>query len=341
MTIGRQKMAKKILVTGGAGYIGSHAVKSLLKKGFSVIIIDNLSSGFISPIEILKENYSNLEFFKADLADKEGLIEVLKQNRIDTIMHFAAKVSVSESLKFPALYYQENYINSVNLTEAALETGVNKFIFSSSCVVYGSPKYIPIDENHPSNPESPYGQSKLDYERYLKKVKNLKYVIFRYFNVGGSDPDGLLGKSNFERRDLIANLIRISLGQDEIFHIYGGDYDTKDGTAIRDFLHVEDIVQAHILALEHLDTISGEIFNLGSESGFSVKEIIHKAENIFQKRIPFNIGPRRKGDIPVSVASSKKIKTKLGWDPKLSNLETIIKTDWNWRKKFPLGYNEK
>jgi len=334
-------MLKKILVTGGAGYIGSHVVKNLLKEDFSILVIDNLSSGFIEPIEILKSKYKNLEFIKVDLSNKDLLEEIFAKEKIDAVMHFAAKVSVQESVDNPDLYHQENFLNSINLIEAMSNAGVEKFIFSSSCVVYGTPQYTPIDEKHPTNPESPYGQTKLDFEKYLQKVSNLKSVIFRYFNVGGSDPEGRLGKSNIEREDLIANIIKVALGQKQILSIYGGDYDVQDGTAIRDFVHVEDISQGHILALEKIDQVFGEIFNLGSGVGFSVKEIIDKASIIIGKEIPTEMVERRIGDIPVSVASAQKVKEQLKWNPQYSDLDSIIRTDWNWRKKYPFGYEEK
>lgn len=333
-------MKNKILITGGAGYIGSHTAQNLLKDDFPIVVLDNLSAGFIEPIEILQKQSTNIEFIKADLADKKKLDEVFANKKIETVMHFAARVSVEESVKNPELYNQENYLNSVNLIEAMMKAGVRNFIFSSSCVVYGTPQYVPIDENHPTNPQSPYGQTKLDFEKYLSKVQNLKYIIFRYFNVGGSDPNQHLGKSNIHREDLIANIIKVALGQRPKLQVFGDDYDTPDGTAIRDFLHVEDIAQAHILAMKNLDRFPGEIFNLGSESGFSIKEIVDKANKIIGKTIETEIVGRRKGDIAVSVASAKKAKESLGWNPQYSNLEQIISTDWNWRRKNPTGYRE-
>lgn len=330
--------AKKILVTGGAGYIGSHVAKNLLKEGFSVLVVDNLSTGFIEAIEILKKKFKNLEFIKIDLANKEQLEEVFANQEIDAVMHFAARVSVDESVKNPALYHQENFLNSINLIEAMSKSGIEKFIFSSSCVVYGIPQYTPIDEDHPTKPESPYGQTKLDFEKYLRKVSNLKYIIFRYFNVGGSDLQGLLGKSNIEKEDLIANIIKVALGQKQIFSIYGNDYETPDGTAIRDFLHVEDIANAHILALKNIEKFANEIFNLGSGTGFSVKEIVDKASIVFDRSIPTEILERRPGDITVSVASAKRAKELLGWNPQYSDLDLIIRTDWKWRKIHPYGY---
>ena len=306
-----------------------------------MVILDNLSTGRIKPIEILKRQYDNLEFIKVDLKDKEEVEKIFAKKEIDAVMHFAGKLSVCESMEEPALYHQENFVNSINLIEAMTKAGVTKFIFSSSCVVYGLPEYTPIDENHPTHPQSPYGQTKLDFEQYLSKVANLKYVIFRYFNVAGSDPEGLLGKSDVDRNDLMGNIMKVALNQKNKLEIYGNDYKTTDGTAIRDFLHVEDIANAHILALKKIDNISGEIYNLGSENGFSVKEVISQASKIFGREIPTQIKARRTGDIPVSSASAKKAKEILDWQPHFSDLETIIRTDWNWRKSHPLGYTER
>ena len=330
---------KGILVTGGAGYIGSHLVKDLLEDGYRVIALDNLSSGFFEPIEILKKNYQ-FDFIKCDLADKEKLNEIFHKEQIEAVIHLAAKIDILESIKNPNLYHRENYVNSINLIEAMMAAHVKNCIFSSTAAVYGNPKYIPIDERHPTNPTNPYGQTKLDFEKYLSKLENPNYVILRYFNVGGSDPNGLIGKSHLKSQDLIENIIKVNLGQKKFIEIFGNNYDTRDGTAIRDFVHVEDIAQAHILALEKIEKSAKEIFNLGSEQGFSVKEIIDQANSIFGKEIPVRAAGPREGDIAVSVASAQKAKKILGWNPKYSNLDLILQTDWNWRKNHPLGYNE-
>lgn len=331
---------KKILVTGGAGYIGSHLIKNLLKEGFSVITLDNLSTGFIEPMEIIKKNFDEFEFIRGDLGDKNLLEKIFSENEISIVVHLAAKIDAAESVKKPAFYHQENYLNSINLIEAMTAAGVNRFLFSSTAAVYGNPKYIPIDENHPTNPTNPYGQTKLDFEKYLKTVENLQFIILRYFNVGGSDPGGLLGRSHLQSQDLMENIIKVGLGQQEILSIFGNDYDTLDGTPIRDFLHVEDVASAHILAMQKLENQSGQIFNLGSEKGFSVKEIISKTILITGKEIPVKVAPKREGDIAVSVASAQKAKEQLGWNPRYSDLDSIIRTDWNWRKIHPFGYTK-
>ena len=337
---GKRMSERKILVTGGAGYIGSHIAKKILEEGFSVIVIDNLSTGFIEPINILQKEFNGLEFVRGELSDKMFLEKFFHDHKIDAVMHMAAKIDAAESLRMPKLYDQENYLNGINLIEAMTVSGVNKLVFSSTAAVYGDPQYVPIDEKHPTNPLSPYGQTKLDFENYLAKVKNLKYVILRYFNVGGVDIDGSLGKSHLSSEDLIENIIKVALGDKESLSIFGRDYDTPDGTAIRDFLHVDDIAQAHLLALKQLDQLSGQIFNLGSETGFSVQEIIDKAIAVIGKNIVTKNESRRSGDIAVSVASAQKAKDLLGWDPQYSNLETIIQTDWNWRKARPFGYTD-
>lgn len=326
-----------ILVTGGAGYIGSHLVKRLLKEGHRVVAIDNLSVSKIDAICVLQKHFGkNLEFIKTDLRD-DSLAEILLNKGIEVVMHLAAKANVAESVQNPALYHQVNFLGGINLIEMMLKAGVTKLTFSSTAAVYGSPQYIPIDENHPTNPQSPYGQTKLDFEKYLKKVQNLDCLIFRYFNVGGSDHEGILGKAQ-AGGDLLTNLMEVALGLKDNFLIFGNDYDTRDGTAIRDFIHVDDIASAHILALNNLVKYRGEIFNLGSGKGFTIKEIVDQASLIFAKEILTQLMARRPGDIGVSVASIKKAKEELGFEPQNSSLEEIIRTDWSWRKSHPKGY---
>lgn len=331
----------KILLTGAAGYIGSHLCFKLLKEKYTVIGLDNLSTGFLEPISILKNAFDKFEFINIDLADEEKLAEIFKKNKIECVIHLAAKIDVAESLQNPDLYFTENYQNSVRLVDKAVESGVNKFIFSSTAAVYGNPIYTPIDENHPTKPLSPYGQTKLDFEKYLGKFKNLNYVIFRYFNVGGSDSSGLIGKSHIKSNDLIENIIKTILGQKTEFKIFGSDYKTKDGTPVRDLIYAEDVANAHFLALQEMDKYKlNTIFNLGSESGYTVLEILRQAEKIAEKTIPIKKEPRREGDIAVSVATSQKAKSRLNWQISPKNLEKIITTDLNWRKLHPLGYNK-
>lgn len=328
----------KLMVTGGAGYIGSHIVKALLEKNYQVLVVDNFSTGHLEPLQNLQKKYPALSYVKADLSDQEKIKEIFSKYEIDAVIHLAAKIEVNESVKNPGLYHQENFVNSINLVEAMSEAGVNKLIFSSTAAVYGNPKYSPIDENHSTLPLNPYGQSKLDFEKYLHKCQNLKYVIFRYFNVGGSALDSSIGKSHLQSQDLIENLIKTALNQKEYFEIFGSDYDTNDGTAVRDLVHVEDVAAAHLLALKKIDFYAGQIFNLGSEEGFSVKEIVSKVQEITGKKINLKYSPRREADISVSVASAKKAQNELGWKPQNSNVDSIISSDWRWRKKHPFCY---
>jgi UDP-glucose 4-epimerase len=340
LKIGRKKMAK-ILVTGAAGYIGSHLCLKLLKENFKIIGLDNFSTGFLEPVEILKNKFSNFEFINLDLADEEKLSEIFEKNEIKSVIHLAAKIDVAESVQKPSLYLKENYENSVKLINKAVEFGISKIISSSTAAVYGNPVYTPIDEKHPTNPLSPYGQTKLDFEKYLEKIKNLNYVIFRYFNVGGSDSNGLIGKSHLKSNDLIENIIKTILGQKPEFQIFGSDYQTKDGTSVRDLIHVEDVANAHFLALQEMEKHKlNTVYNLGSESGYTVLEILGQAEKIAGKNIPVKKQPRRDGDIAVSVATSQKAKNELNWEISPKNLEKIITTDLNWRKKHPLGYTK-
>lgn len=340
-----------ILVTGGAGYIGAHICKKLLEENQEVLVLDNFSTGFFEPIEILKTKYPKLECINADLENKEKLEEIFSKYKIDSVIHLAAKIDVSESFQKPKEYHQVNYLDGVNLIEAMTKAGTEKLIFSSTAAVYGNPQYTPIDETHPATPLNPYGQTKLDFEKYLTKCKNLKHIIFRYFNVGGASQDQLIGKSHLQSQDLMENIMKVALGQKEFLEIYGNNFSTPDGTAIRDFIHVEDVADAHVLALKYLNDRSfsssaqsrvaqDTVFNLGSENGFSIKEIIDKASKIINKKIKSINSAPRPGDISKSIASSKKVKTTLLWEPTNSNLETIISTDWNWRKLHPLGYNK-
>lgn len=337
-------MTQKILITGGAGYIGSHIVKKLLENNQAVLVLDNFSTGFIEPLEILKNKFNNLNYINADLTDKEKLIEIFTKHDIDAVVHMAAKIDVNESIVKPDEYYQANYTGGINLIEAMSTTGVNKIIFSSTAAVYGNPEFTPINESHATKPLNPYGQTKLDFEKYLTKCKKLQYIIYRYFNVGGASLDGSIGKSHLKSHDLLENIMKVALGQKKSLEIYGSDFNTPDGTAIRDFIHVEDVASAHFLALKKLnnqtDKTSKEIFNLGSETGFSIKQILDCASKITRKKIPYKFGKKREGDISVSIADSSKAKKIIKWQPVNSNLETIIATDWYWRKTHPMGYTK-
>lgn len=339
-TISLEGIMNKILVTGGAGYIGSHVVKKLLEEGLQVVVLDNFSTGYVEPLEILADRFKGLKYVEADLTKKKQVDAIFKSFDFKSVIHLAAKIDVAESVKKPHLHHQVNYTGSINLLEGMMKKGVNEIIFSSTAATYGDPKYTPIDELHPTQPQSPYAETKLKFENYLHKKQNLNYVIFRYFNVGGSSEDSLIGKSHLQSQDLIENIFKVALGQKDFFEVYGSDYDTKDGTSVRDFVHVEDVVSAHLAALKKINKISGHIFNLGSENGFSVSEIINKMMNMLDKKIPTKYCSRRPGDLSVSVASAKKAQNLLGWRPNKSNIDTIIASDWRWRKDHPFGYTK-
>jgi UDP-glucose 4-epimerase len=319
---------RKILLTGGAGYIGSHVGKLLKKKGYEVFAIDNLSSGH-------KEAVIYGELFVADLKDKEIIDEILRKIKPDAIMHFAASIEVAESVKNPLKYYRNNVANTLNLLELMIKHNIKYFIFSSTAAVYGIAKEIPIPEEAPLVPINPYGQSKAMVEKILndlsKSNKNFKYISLRYFNVAGADPEGELGFSYPNPTHLIIRAVKAAKGELDQLEIYGTDYPTPDGTAIRDYIHVMDLAEAHILALEYLfEEEKSEIFNVGYGKGYSVKEVVETVKKVTGKDFKVINAPRRPGDPPILIAKAEKIKHYLGWQPQYDNLEFIIKTAWNW-----------
>jgi UDP-glucose 4-epimerase len=327
----------KILITGGAGYIGSHIVKELLEEKHQIFIYDNLVKGH-------RQAVSGGFFIFGDLADKNKLNQVLKKYKPKVVIHLASFIEAGESMKKPEKYFNNNVLNGLNLLEAMVENKIKFIIFSSSAAVYGQPKKIPIKENHPLKPINIYGQTKYLFEKlleYFDKNYGLKYISLRYFNAAGADLSGKIGEDHRPETHLIPNILKVALGQKKYFEIYGDDYPTKDGTCIRDFIHVIDLAHAHILALKFLvKKKKSKVYNLGSEKGFSVKEVLEKCILITKRIIPAIIAPKRIGDPPVLIASSAKIKKELGWKPRYSDLETIIKTAWNFHQKYPKGYQK-
>ena len=320
----------KILVCGGAGYIGSHTVKSLLRDGHEVIIFDNFSSG-------KEELVIGGEVIRGDLDDKEPIREVFRTRKIEAVLHFASLIQVGESYLNPQRYYTHNLSTSLNLFEAMLEADVKKIIFSSSAAVYGAPQEIPITESHPLNPINPYGHTKLFVERILQdyeKAYGMRFISLRYFNAAGADPDTELGELHDPETHLIPNILQFLLGKRDSFQVYGTDFPTPDGTAIRDYIHVTDLADAHVLALRKLLT-SGEsdAINLGASRGFSVLEVVKKVEEMTGLRVPFRAKPKRLGDVPVLLASKEKAEQRLGWRLRYSGLETIVETAWRWHNK--------
>lgn len=319
-----------VVVTGGAGYIGSHTVKELLKKNYQVVIVDNLSTGH-------RELVPGGNLIQADLRSLEELKRIFQTYRVEAVLHFAALIQVGESYADPQKYYLHNLFSSLNLLRAVLESGIKYFIFSSSAAVYGQPLTTPIQEDHPLLPINPYGATKFMIERILPdydRAYGLKYVSLRYFNAAGADPEGQLGEWHQPETHLIPNILLHLLGRNPDFQVFGQDFPTPDGTAIRDYIHVTDLARAHVLALEKLRADNqSQVINLGSSRGYSVLEVIRTAEKITGKKVNLKIGPRRPGDVPVLLASSQKAESWLGWRREFSDLENIIETAWNWHQK--------
>lgn len=318
---------KNILVVGGAGYIGSHTCKQLKKRGFNPIVFDNLIYGH-------KEFVKWGEFILGNLSDKEHLKLLFEHYSIDAVMHFAAFAYVGESVNDPAKYYNNNVNATLCLLDVMKEASVNKFIFSSTCATFGNPEYLPIDEKHPQAPINPYGRSKLMVEQILEdygSAYGLNYVALRYFNASGADIECEIGEKHDPETHLIPLILDTALGKRDFVSVFGTDYDTEDGTAIRDYIHVNDLAEAHILALNYL--LAGghsDVFNLGNGKGFSVQQVIDCVKQVTQKEFQVKYEPRRVGDPAVLIGASAKIKSKLGWQPKFESLEQIIESAWNW-----------
>ncbi len=325
-----------ILVTGGAGYIGSHCVMALLKNNNDVVIFDNLSTGHIETVQTLQK-YGNVEFQQGDLTNFDDINSVFKNFNIEKVVHFAAFSQVGESVVNPQKYYINNVCGTINLLRAMLENNVKKIVFSSTAATYGEPVYIPIDEKHPQNPINPYGQSKLMIEKIMddyNKAYGLKSVRLRYFNVAGADLKSRIGEWHDPETHLIPNILKSTFNNGKTFQMFGDDYDTKDGTCVRDYINVEDLAQAHLLALKYLDE-GGEtnFFNLGTNDGNTVKEVFAACEKVTQKDIPVEMKPRRAGDPASLVADNNKAKENLNWNPK-HTLEESIQSAYTWEEKL-------
>ena len=322
-----------ILVTGGAGYIGSHAALALKKAGYGVVVLDNLTYGHP---EIIKD-VVQVELVVGDTSDRVLLERLFTTHNIAAVMHFAAYIAVGESVQEPGKYYHNNVSSTLNLLEAAIAAGVKKFVFSSTCAVYGMPKEIPMTENHPHDPLSPYAASKDMVERILAdfdRAYGLKSVAFRYFNASGADPSGNLGEDHNPETHLIPLALLTALGKRKSLYIFGTDYDTPDGTAVRDYIHVNDLANAHVLGLKYLlDGGESQVFNLGNGNGFSVREVIETARKVTGKEIPALESDRRPGDAPILIGSSDKAHKILGWNPNYADLTTIVSHAWQWHQK--------
>lgn len=322
----------KVLVTGGAGYIGSVCAEQLLDQNHSVTILDNLTEGHREAVD------ERAQFIECDLADFAKTTDVLKNFRPDAVMHFAANALVGESMENPAKYFRNNISNGLNLLDAMVAADCRRIVFSSTCATFGPPERLPIDEETPQNPISPYGESKLAFEKILRwydEIHGLRFVALRYFNAAGATER--FGEDHRCETHLIPNVLKVALGERSHVDILGTDYDTLDGTCIRDYIHILDLAQAHLLAL---NAPASARYNLGTGGGSSVREVLEVCRSITGKKIPAEEKPRRPGDPPRLIASSKKIQAELGWRPQFQSLEQIVRSAWNWHQKFPNGYSD-
>ncbi|ABJ57264.1 UDP-glucose 4-epimerase GalE [Oenococcus oeni] len=328
-----------VLVTGGAGYIGSHTVDRLLAHGDRVSVVDNLWTGHRQAVP------DQAKFYEADVRDKTALKKIFDENDFDAVVHFAALTQVGESMKKPLFYFDNNTFGVISLLEAMRDHNVKKIVFSSSAATYGVPKHNPITEDEIQKPINPYGLTKLQMEQIMAwsdQAYGIKGVALRYFNVAGAKADGSIGEDHNPETHMIPNILMVAQGKKDKMVIFGDDYNTPDGTNVRDYVHVVDLADAHVLALEYLQRENkSNRFNLGTEMGMSNKQLISAAKKVTGIDFKVEIGPRRAGDPDALVASPKKAKEVLGWDPKLSNVEDEIKSAWNWMTKHPNGYDDK
>lgn len=320
----------RILVVGGAGYIGSICTELLLDAGHRVIVFDNLTEGHRRAID------SRARLIEGDLGDARTIELAVRSSNVEAVMHFAASALVGESMQNPGKYFRNNIANGINLLDAMIAADVKRFVFSSTCAIFGPPERVPIDETLPKNPINPYGESKLAFEKILKwysEIHGLRCVSLRYFNAAGASER--FGEDHRTETHLIPNVLKVALGQKSDVEIYGSDYDTPDGTCIRDYIHILDLAQAHILALR---AEKSEFYNIGTGGGSSVREVIDACRRVTGREIPVVEKPRRPGDPPRLIAASEKIKQELGWSPKFQQLDAIIESAWKWHEKFPHGY---
>ena len=323
-----------ILVTGGSGYIGSIVTAELVESGEQVVVFDNLSMGHRQAV------HPGATFVQGDLADRAALDGVFATHHIDAVMHFASYTLVGESMEQPFKYIGDNVTNGLNLLQAAVQAGVRRFILSSTANLFDQPERMPIDEEERIIPGSPYGESKFILERmlhWLDRIYGMRYAALRYFNAAGAAPDGSRGEDHTPELHLIPRVLKVALGQLDEIVVFGDDYPTRDGTCVRDYIHVVDLAQAHILALHALDQGS-RTYNLGNGQGFTVKEVIETARQVTGHPIPAEVGPRRPGDPATLIASSEKIRRELGWEPRYPELRIIVETAWNWHHTHPHGY---
>lgn len=332
------EIMEKILVSGGAGYIGSHTAIALLKAGYRPIVLDSLVTGHRAAVS------EDIPFYLGDIADERLVSDIIEKEGISAVIHFAARSLVGESMQKPDIYFEENMVKTNRFVRTLFQHGVNKIVFSSTAAVYGNPEAIPIEEDSKTEPISPYGASKLMIENsfyWLEQAYGLKWIALRYFNAAGAALDGSLGEDHTPETHLIPLVLKTALGQREAVSIFGTDYNTPDGTCIRDYIHVLDLAEAHVGALAALEEgIPSGAYNVGTGSGYSVQEVIAMAEKVTGIHIPVMKAPRREGDPAILVAKVEKIQKALEWQPQYSDLETIIATAWQWHQKHPYGYGK-
>ena len=326
-----------VLVTGGAGYIGSHAVKALADAGLDVVVLDSLVAGH-------REAVAGVPFVEADIADADVVRETIRRHRVTAVMHFAALLSVGESVIAPARYYRNNVCNTLVLLDSLIAESVTRFVLSSTAAVYGEPVHSPIREDHPTQPINAYGETKLMIERalaYYGTAYGLRSVSLRYFNASGADQSGMIGEDHDPEIHLIPKALAAASG-DGTLEIYGTDYPTRDGTCERDYVHVSDLADAHVLALERLEKEDlASAYNLGNGRGHSVREVLAAAERVTGRPVPHMTSDRRPGDPALLLASSKKARVELGWTPRFEELDAIVQTAWNWHRTHPDGYRSR
>ncbi|RDY72254.1 UDP-glucose 4-epimerase GalE [Halobacillus trueperi] len=327
-----------VLVCGGAGYIGSHAVAQLLDQGENVIVVDNLQTGHHPAV------LDGAKLYDGDLRNETFLNTVFNENDIDSVLHFAADSLVGESVEKPLQYYDNNVGGATSLLKAMAAHDVKRIVFSSTAAVYGEPEQVPIQENDPTQPTNPYGETKLAIEKMLKwaeQAYGIQYTVLRYFNVAGADVQGRIGEDHRPETHLIPIVLQVALGKREKIMIFGDDYPTADGTCIRDYIHVEDLVAAHLQAIDRLKKGGAStIYNLGNGQGFSVKEIIEAVRKVTGHPVPAEVAPKRAGDPAQLVASSEKARKELGWEPQYPEIETMIESAWKWFQEHPHGYED-
>ncbi len=330
----------RVLVTGGAGYVGSHAVKALRTGGSHVVVYDNLSAGHRAAADAAGAS----AFVDGNIHDTARIREAIREHRIDAVMHFAAWLSVSDSVRDPAGYYRNNVMGALSVLEAMVATGVKRFVFSSTAAVFGNAIETPITEEHPRRPINAYGETKLAIELALphyERAYGLTSVCLRYFNAAGADPEGELGEDHRPEVHMLPRAVDAALGRDS-FQVFGEDYDTPDGTCLRDYVHVTDLASAHLLSLDALrNGATSTIYNLGNGRPTSVRDILNSIERVTGLRVPYTPGPRRDGDPPVLYTSSDRIRRELGWAPQFEDVDTIVETAWKWRERNPQGYSSR